>query len=165
MKTCDNQNFAFALALVTLAFNLSILQADIVSPPKPPGLYDGYTTTLLPDGKWLVAGGETGNSSDDADSATLYDPATGTWTKTGKMSAKRRWHVATLLSNGKVLVTGGHLGGNSVDYAHGELIDLASAELYDPVTGKWTATGSMNIARTVTRQHCCLMGRCWSSEV
>src|ERR1035437_7025202 len=138
MKTCDNQNFAFALALVTLAFNLSILQADIVSPPKPPGLYDGYTTTLLPDGKWLVAGGETGNSSDDADSATLYDPVTGQWTATGSMNIARKGHTATLLPNGKMLV----VGGVTNDFAC-----LSSAELYDPTTEKWTMTGSLNMAR------------------
>jgi hypothetical protein len=43
-----------------------------------------------------------------------------------------------LLPNGQVLVTGGI--GNGVN-------SLASAELYDPATGVWTATGSMATAR------------------
>jgi len=46
-------------------------------------------------------------------------------------------HTATLLSNGKVLVAGGYNGSW-----------LSSAELYDPSTGTWTATGSMNTGRT-----------------
>ena len=48
------------------------------------------------------------------------------------------FHTATLLPNGKVLVAGGY-DGNSVA--------LASAELYDPASGTWTATGSLATAR------------------
>ena len=51
-------------------------------------------------------------------------------------SVRSRLHTATLLSNGKVLVAGGN-----------RLHDLASAELYDPATGIWTLTGSLNTAR------------------
>ena len=48
------------------------------------------------------------------------------------------YHTATLLPNGKVLVAGGvrHLGG-----------PIASAELYDPASGTWTATGNLATAR------------------
>jgi deoxycytidylate deaminase len=42
-----------------------------------------------------------------------------------------------LLPNGKVLVAGGIAGFN----------DVAIAELYDPASGTWTATGSLNHAR------------------
>jgi len=45
-----------------------------------------------------------------------------------------------LLPNGKVLVAGGYNDTYLGSY-------LPSAELYDPVTGTWTPTGSMNIAR------------------
>jgi hypothetical protein len=89
-----------------------------------------HTATLLNTGKVLVAGGD--NSNADL-SAELYDPSTGTWTKTASMSTTRVGHTATLLQNGEVLVAGGSL--------------LASAELYNPVTGKWTATGSMHTGR------------------
>ncbi len=48
-------------------------------------------------------------------------------------------HSATLLPNGKVLVAGGAQYG---------LFTLTSAELYDPATGTWTATGSLTGGRT-----------------
>jgi WD40 repeat protein len=97
-----------------------------------------HTATLLPNGKVLVAAG----SSSNLTSAELYDPATGTWTPTGSMGAGRKGASATLLPDGKVLVAGGRdesppFGGNW----------LASAELYDPANGTWTATGSLATAR------------------
>jgi N-acetylneuraminic acid mutarotase len=94
----------------------------------------GHTATLLPDGKVLVAGGYDAN--DSFASAELYDPRSGTWTATGSMTTGRRYHTATLLPDGMVLVAGGMGAGANLD-------TLASAELYDPGTGTWTATGRM----------------------
>ena len=37
---------------------------------------------------------------------------------------------------------------------------LASAELYDPASGTWTATGSLVTLAIITRRHCCPMARC-----
>ena len=104
-----------------------------------------YTATLLPDGKVLVAGGESvegeGFGVRYLTTAELYDPASGGWMATGSLNTGRTSHTATLLPNGKVLVTGG--------YTHNGLVQmfLASAELYDPASGSWTATGSLNIGR------------------
>jgi hypothetical protein len=116
------------------------------------------TATLLKNGKVLIAGG--GNladmySQDIYASAELYDPATGTFTPTGSMTAARIDAAATLLRNGKVLIAGG--GGcqdpkrcTGVAFGTGAAGAqyLASAELYDPDTGKFTKTGSMAEHRT-----------------
>ena len=91
-----------------------------------------HTTTLLPNGKVLVAGGYNGAY---LASAELYDPVTGTWSATGNMISARSGHSATLLPDGTVLVA----GGKSATY-------LFSAELYDPATGTWSAAGNLPIA-------------------
>ena len=99
----------------------------------------GHTATMLPNGKVLVVGG----NGDAGALATcrLFDPRTGAWTSTGSMATARREHTATLLANGKVLVAGGQ-NGTAPGYTA-----LSSAELYDPATGTWAATGALGSAR------------------
>jgi len=53
---------------------------------------------------------------------------------TGPLVTERAQHTATLLPNGKVLVAGGRNG----------FSNLAAAELYDPATGIWSSTASLN---------------------
>lgn len=104
-----------------------------------------HTATLLPNGKVLVAGGETPGLGALA-SAELYDPGTGTWAATGNMSVARADATATLLPDGKVLVAGGYDNTLTND-THQSPEILATAEIYDPSNGTWTATGSMFWAR------------------
>jgi hypothetical protein len=94
----------------------------------------GFTATLLPDGRVLVAGGDA-----DFVAADLYDPRSGTWTATGSMAEGRFGHTATLLADGTVLVAGG--------CACSDPGALATAELYDPNSGRWTSTGTMSTTR------------------
>jgi N-acetylneuraminic acid mutarotase len=99
-----------------------------------------HTATLLHDGKVLVAGGYPVDDPFLA-SAELYDPTTGTWSFTGSLNGPRAVFTATLLKDGKVLIVGGiHAG--SFDSV------LNSAELYDPDTGTWSVTGSLNTPRS-----------------
>jgi hypothetical protein len=52
------------------------------------------------------------------------------------MTVGRNGHTATLLTNGQVLVAGGYPNTGNAN-------DTASAELYDPHSGSFSATGSM----------------------
>lgn len=105
-----------------------------------------HTATLLPDGRVLVTGGAArcvnGSCSPVLASAELYDPHTGTWTLTAPMRHARGRHTAVLLPDGRVLVAGGAAGGAK----RAGVNQLASAEIYDPRTGTWAATGSMHTA-------------------
>jgi len=94
----------------------------------------GPKAVLLLDGRVLVAGG--GSLA----SAEVYDPATGMWTAVGSMSISRGGSfTATLLQSGKVLVAGG-------TGIPGEF-SIGSAELFDPASGTFALTGSLNTAR------------------
>jgi hypothetical protein len=79
------------------------------------------SATLLDDGRVLVAGG--GNPS-ATNSAELYDPASGRWTRTG--SLHNYGGRAALLQDGRVLVAAAGVG-----------------DVYSPTTGTWTGTGDM----------------------
>jgi hypothetical protein len=117
------------------------------------------TATRLLDGRVLVVGGQDG--TDPFATAELYDPATGRFSPTGSMSIGRQGHTATLLRDGRVLIAGGYHAGMG-EVVSGDALasqlgiarpsswtdpvrlgNLASAELYDPKTGKFSPTGSM----------------------
>jgi hypothetical protein len=106
---------------------------------------DGHTASLLPNGKVLIAGGgpRISGAAYSLASAELYDPATGTFASTGNMNVERWFHTATALNNGKVLIAGGlrRVLGSSVS----DITYPVSAELFDPSTGTFTATGDMNL--------------------
>ncbi len=71
-------------------------------------------------------------------------PATeGTWRLTAPMLTPRAAHSLTVLNSGKVLAAGGD---KAWSVAGAE--SLASAEIYEPDTETWTATGSMGSPRS-----------------
>jgi len=113
----------------------------------------GPSSTLLGNGKVLVAGGVyyTGTSPNQVPhylaSAELYDPTSGTFTLTGSLHTARSSQTATLLKNGNVLVAAGQ-NDNTQNYGY-----LSSAELYNPATGKFSVTGSLNTPRILHRAH------------
>jgi hypothetical protein len=102
------------------------------------------TSTRLADGRVLIVGGVDGQGN-YLSSAELYDPATSKFTSTGSMKIGREGQTATLLRNGDVLIAGGD---HDLDSPQELAAVFASAEVYDPVTGKFTATGSMNVVRS-----------------
>jgi Galactose oxidase, central domain len=113
---------------------------------------ESHTATLLNDGKVLVVGGDAMHHFGCGGlppplyclvplaSAELFDPASGSFTKTGTMALPRTLHTATLLGDGKVLVTGG-------DSRQGPSAPLATAEIFDISTGMFMPTGNMVSAR------------------
>ncbi len=96
-----------------------------------------HTATLLQDGTVLVVGGSTRTSYQGGGTtreAERFDPRTGRWSPAGQLATGRDGHTATLLADGRVLV----VGGRPDILAYG-----APAELYDPATNGWAATGPM----------------------
>ncbi len=113
-----------------------------------------HTATLLADGRVLIAGGLSGPTAATGEirlagyrtaavdaflaTAEIYDPATGTFSKTDSMSTPHRGHTATLLQDGRVLVVG---NGGETSTA-GKVADV-----YDPATGTFSPSGSMRLGR------------------
>ncbi len=100
----------------------------------------GQAAAALPDGRVLLAGGGTANSLMSA--GEIVDPTHGTSVLTGRMNEGRRDASAARLPDGRILVAGGR---TITDLAYGAA--LASAEIFDPVTARWTTTGSMHQIR------------------
>jgi hypothetical protein len=100
----------------------------------------GHTATLLPDCRVLIAGGDAGSIV--LASAELFDPETGTFTATGSMKTARSGHTATLLPDGRVLIAGGFTIPTTM-FAN----LVTSTETYDPHTGAFSATGSLQTGR------------------
>jgi hypothetical protein len=95
-----------------------------------------HSSTLLPDGRVLIAGGTSSDFSDRLATAEIYNPDTGTFSSTGSMVTAQAGHTATLLNNGKVLITGGGtLAVSCPDF------NVANPEIFDPATGMFSATG------------------------
>ena len=87
---------------------------------------DDITVTLLNTGKVLVAGGNSILGAQDT--AELFDSSSQSFTPiTANMTVKRADFTATLLKDGKVFLAGPDL----------------TAEIFDPSTGTFAATGSL----------------------
>ena len=92
---------------------------------------EGHSATILADGRVLVIG------STESGLSEIYDPSGGNWSSAGTMIKARTWASATLLEDGRVLVAGG------LDATKTGRKEVESAEIFDPSTEEWTATGNM----------------------
>src|SRR5258708_35553674 len=97
---------------------------------------EGHVAASLPDGKTLIAGGMTRGGVPLA-SCEDYDFESAEFTRRGSMHTSRAHAAAVVLRDGRVLITGGDDGKQA----------LASAELYDVLTGKWILVVRMTAAR------------------
>lgn len=89
----------------------------------------GAAAVRLGDGRVLVAGGNSALASGSAslDSAELFDPAVGVFTRASAMHAGRADATLTLLADGRALAAGGASAESST----------ASAEVFDTARGAW----------------------------
>ena len=126
---------ASASAVVTIELPTSMSTGNFTAVGNMIIARADHTATLLPNGKVLIAGGE-GDGFQALASAELYDPSTGTFAPTGSMITPRYAHSATLLADGRVLIAGG-----TQDVNRGN--SVFTAEIYDPSTGAFTATGDL----------------------
>jgi hypothetical protein len=94
--------------------------------------------TPLPDGSLLVVGGCVVGGCATA-TATTFLVKPGAVARGPALTGPRDGHTATSLTDGRVLVAGGYSGEGAPP--------LASAELFDPATSRWTSVGSMILGR------------------
>jgi hypothetical protein len=108
-----------------------------------------HTATLLADGRVLLAGGFLSSYFVEhavLDTSEVYDPSARTFQETGKMTSARSEAAATRLADGRVLITGGF------DQGRDRLglvprVPTSKAEIFDPKTNLFTATGSTRNGR------------------
>ncbi len=101
---------------------------------------ESHRATLLNNGKVLLTGGISPDWPRQK-LAEIYDPATGAFSSAGEMTTPRADHTATLLANGQVLLGAGSTG-RSINEAVTD-----TAELFDPATNHFTATGKLAAPR------------------
>jgi|GEM_PF-6482268 len=100
-----------------------------------------HTSTRLPDGRILIAGGRASDGKAIAN-AVLYDPGSRTVEPAADMSTARWGHTATLLGDGTLLIAGGE----------NESGTIAAPEIFKPDVPAFVATtGPMISARSAHR--------------
>ena len=95
-----------------------------------------HGATMLPDGRVLVAGGDSGGTVHAT--AEIYDPNTGKWTMAAHLNSTRYLFSLLMLPNGLVFAPAGAAFGT---------IPRDSADVFDPAHDTWTSTPSLNLSR------------------
>lgn len=92
----------------------------------------------LEDGRILIQGGS------DADTVSIYDPATNQFTRGANLKVARGYQTSTILSNGKVFTIGGAYSGAR---------EAKNGEIYDPRTQAWTYLPDAAAKPILTKDH------------
>jgi len=101
---------------------------------------DDFTAQPLAKGQAFLVGG-TNVDWISFSSPKIWDPKTGVWTTSGLMATARSFPASALLKDGNVIVVGGEYRNAPADAF------LATAEIFNPTTGKFAKTGSLKVAR------------------
>lgn len=119
----------------------------------------GHVAVALADGRVLVAGGD--NALTPLATATAYSWRTNAWAVVGAMTTARCQASAIRLASGKVLVAGGRTAYAALDHTTPASLGTLTntAEVYDPGTDTWAATGPMTMARAGHSLHALPDGR------
>ena len=142
MKSISKTVGAITLALVLLSLG-RLLRADV--PQVATGAWtaagefgtlpNGAASTVLPDGRLMVAGGTVdGHLSADI---AVYDPSSATWSRAGLLAEPRADFSASALNDGHVLIAGGNTATGPT----------ALLEVYDPASGTSSIVGAMMLPR------------------
>ncbi|MFJ3978171.1 discoidin domain-containing protein [Streptomyces sp. NPDC090021] len=91
---------------------------------------------MLADGRVLVTGGS------NAEKASIYDPATDSWSATTSMNIARGYQAMTLLSTGEAFVLGGSWSGNAGTDKAGEV--------WSPDTRTWRSLPGVPASKALT---------------
>lgn len=107
----------------------------------------GHSAILLKDGKVLITGGvyrelnHIPHGFGDyvlkaTNTAEIFDPQAGIFTRTGDMNFSHSYHSSILLSDGKVLI----IGGETTENINGKLANVVKnkPEIFDPATNKFS---------------------------
>lgn len=98
------------------------------------------TAQPLPDGRVLIVGGEAAGAPLTTD---IYDPARGAFAAGPSLGTSLDGAVSARLPDGRIFITGVAGGAEC-----GEGNCTAPVEIYDPDSGKLTADGSLQVARS-----------------
>jgi RHS repeat-associated protein len=115
----------------------------------------GQTETLLPDGNWLLIGGESTNGM--IATPSIKNSTTGAiQTLKYKLLEPRAWHTATLLPDGTVFIFGG-VGNNGRIVNQAEVFD-PTTQTFSPVNNTGLTLRSHHTATLLTDGHVLLAG-------
>jgi len=103
-----------------------------------------HASVLLTDGRVLLAGGVNPKNYEAREDAEIYDPKKNQFIPISPMHFKRVDIQGIRLNDGKVLIA----GGSSLPFGPKDKAYFnPSAEIFDPVTGKFSFTSSMHTGR------------------